>query len=241
MWAALIPAVATIAGSLLSSNANKKAADQATQAQADSTAAQIEANREARAEYRAAADRGVGAIRAGTQRYADTINPLLTPNPVGLEVYRGLTPAQQIGRQDMLRQGQAALAASGLRGAGRAGVGTILDADRRYVASAADKNDEDQRTEMRRAQGSADSARRGLASIYAQEGGSIANTEIGAGNRIGESVASDGTAAAQGARTSGLIQGQATTANGQIYGQAIGAIGSLVADATKYRNADGMA
>lgn len=261
MLGTLISAAVPIIGGLLGSNANKQAAQQASnaaqeaaqiQADAQLRAAQmqIDANKEARQEYRQGADRGIAAIRAGTGRYAETISPLLTPNPVGLRTYRGLTDAQQIGRDDLIRQGRATLAASGLRGAGRAGVAAIMDQDRRYIANAVDQNDAENRQEQRRAQGSADSARRGLAQVYAQEGGAIANTEIGASNQIGQSITNDGRAVGTAAANAGNAQGSAiqnsgiysagaTTANGQLWGDAIGALGSVIADQTKYRPSNG--
>lgn len=234
----LLSVGAPLLGAWLGGNANQKAADTAANASLESTRLQIEANEKARQEYRDAAARGIAAIQAGTGNYASTINPLLTPNPVQLPMYRGLTPNQQIGREDLLRQGKATLAASGLRGAGRAGVGTILDADRRYIASAQDANDRESRGEMRRAQGVADNARAGLAQVYAQEGGAIANTEIGAGNNIGASLAADGRAAGQNAVAAGNAQAQATTANGDLWGGAIGALGSVIADGMKSQNWD---
>jgi hypothetical protein len=229
----LIAAATPIIGAAISSRGNQRAADTAADAQLAGTQAQIAASREARQEFREAADRGIAAIRAGTGRYAETIAPLLTPNPVGLPVRRGLTPGQEIARSDLQREGRATLAASGLRGAGRAGVGTILDADRRFVAAAADANDRDTRGEVRRAQGAADDARSGLARIYAQEGSAIANTETGTGARVGESLASDGRAASAAAANSGIMQGQAITANSQLWGDAIGALGSVIASASR--------
>jgi hypothetical protein len=91
---------------------------------------------------------------------------------------------------------------------------------------------------MRRAQGVADNARTGLAQVYAQEGGAIADTEIGVGNRLGQSLTADGRAQGQAAATAGQIQGQATTANGDLWGNAIGALGSVLADGLKGQNWD---
>jgi hypothetical protein len=233
MLGTLISAAVPLVGAVIGSRGNQRAASTAADAQMAGTQAQIESNREARQEFRAAADRGIGAIRAGTARYADTIQPLLTPRPVMLPTHRGLTSNQQIAREDLRRDGQAALAASGLRGAGRGGVGVLLDADRRFVASAADANDREVRGEMRRAQGSADDAVSGLARVYAQEGGSIANTEIGAGNQMAQSLASDGRAQAAGMSNAGLMQGQAAAANAGLWGDAIGGLGSVVARAAK--------
>ncbi len=231
----IITVGASLLGSYMSSQANQEAADTASEGRLAATQATIAANKEARGEFREAANRGIGAIQAGTSRYAETVNPLLTPNPVGLRTYRGLTASQQIGREDLMRQGRATVAASGLRGAGRGGVAALLDSDRRFVANAADANDREQRGEMRRAQGSADSARTGLAQVYAQEGGSIANTEIGQGNNIASSLASDGRAQAAGLTSAADTQAQATTANGNLWGEAIGALGSVAANSVAKR------
>lgn len=238
MLETILSIAAPLVGGLLSSSSNSSAADTAANASLESARLQIEANERARKEFREAAARGIGAIRAGTGNYAATINPLLTPNPVALPTHRGLTAGQQIAHDDLMRDGRATLAASGLRGAGRAGVGTILDASRRFRANAADTNDRETRGEMRRAQGVADNARSGLAQVYAQEGGAIANTEIGAGNRIGESMTADGRAAGGAAADAGQYQAQATTANGNVWGDAIGALGSVIADASKNGNWD---
>jgi hypothetical protein len=233
MLSTLFQAAVPLVGAFIGSSGNRSAANTAANAQLAGVQAQIEASREARREFREGADRGIAAIRAGTGRYTETIAPLMTPNPVMLPTHRGLTANQQIGRQDLLRQGQATLAASGLRGAGRAGVGTILDADRRFIASAAEGNDRETRGEMRRAQSVADNARAGLAQVQAQEGGAIASTEVGVGNQMGASLAADGRATAAGTAQAGNYQAGATTANAQLWGDAIGGLGSVIANATR--------
>jgi hypothetical protein len=140
-----------IFGAVFASKANKKAAsaqaeasDRSAQIQADalreSTRLQIEASDRAQAEARGAANRGIDAIRAGTMRFASTMQPLTereaefyTPN------YRlGLTPNQTLAREDLQRTGRAFIAKSGLRGAGRAGAAAILNADQRLMAKAAE-------------------------------------------------------------------------------------------------------
>ncbi|MBU8540175.1 hypothetical protein [Falsiroseomonas tokyonensis] len=233
----LIQAGTALFGASQASSANRDAADTAAAGQLAATEAQIAANKEARGEFRAAADRGIAAIRSGTQGYADTIAPLTQARPVGLTTYRGLTSAQQIARDDLRRNGMATLAASGLRGSA-AGIRAVQDSDRRFVASAADAHDQDMRGELRRAQGNADSAVRGLASVRAQEGGAIANTEIGQGNQIAQSLAADGSAQANGLTQAANTQAQATTANGSLWGEAIGGIGSVIADSMKSANTE---
>lgn len=187
----------------------------------------IDANQKARDEMRAAATRGLGYIDTGTQRYADTIQPLLTPNPILLPTYRGLTAGQRIGQDDLNRNIQATLASSGLRGAGRAGVAAGLDQNRRFIAAAHDQNDADARGELRRAQGVADTSRSGLAGVYSGAGTNKANTEIGVGTQIGNNLSNTGTAVAGLTANSGSAAGNAANAAGQYYGNATLATGRL--------------
>lgn len=234
-----IARVATpIVGAVMGANANLSAAGQQRDATAAATAAQLAALRESQALQREAAQRGIGAIRAGTTGYADTIAPLMVERPVMLPAYRGMTQADQIAREDIRRSALANLAASGLRGAGRAGIATVNDADRRFVADAAARDDNRRLSAMQTARASADSARRGLAGIRAQEGSAIANTEIGQGNRIADTAGTIGAVTAEGALSQGQIGAQQTVANAQLYGDALGTIGSVIADFGKRANTD---
>jgi hypothetical protein len=242
-----------IVGAIFGSNANRQAASTAAQASyaaaelqanalRDSTKMQIEAAEKAQAEMRQAANRGIGAIRAGTAQFVSTMQPLTERQA---EFYNpnfrlGLTPNQTIAREDLQRTGRATIAKSGLRGAGRAGAAAILDADRRFLASAAADNDQLNRnaetTNINLRENAAnrrDAATSDIARIYAQEGGSVANTELGQGNRIAESISDTGRATAADTRQIGQVQGRAvlddgmnrantTIANGQLWGNAIG-------------------
>lgn len=234
----LLRGVTALGGTLLGSSANSAAANRSADATLQAAAINAEAAREARAEMEAAKQRGIAAIRAGTQGYTDTVAPLLQARPINLPTYRGLTDAQRIGREDLLRRGQTTLATSGLRGAGRAGVASIMDADRRYLASAIDRNDADRLTEARRAQGAADNARSGLAQIRAQEGGSIANTEIGQGNRMADSIQNQGTYTASANNQAGQTQAGADLANAGLWTDALGTLGSVIAGSIKESNRD---
>ncbi len=225
-----------IAGAVLGANANADAARMQLDGTREATALQTAALREAQQQQREAAARGIAAIRAGTTNYADTIAPMLQERPIVLPTYRGLTEAEQIAREDIRRNGLATVASSGLRGAGRAGVAAIMDADRRFVTSAADRNDTRRINAEQAARTSADSARRGLASIYVQEGGAIANTEIGQGNRIADTEGTIGGVQAQGALSQGAIGAGETTANASLWGDALGTLGAVIADAGKSAN-----
>lgn len=256
----VVSVAAPIAGAIIGSSANSSAAR--AQANASAQAAQLQADallnaqqmnlvasREAMDRQEAAGQRGIAAIRAGTQGYADTIAPLLVERPIALPTYRGLTAAQQIGRDDLQRNALAVLSASGLRGAGRAGVATVMDADRRYVANAVDQNDNRRIAAAQAARTSADNARSGLASVRAQEGGSIANTEIGQGNRMAETglqgartvadlTGTIGGVNAQNALSQGQISAGADIANAGLWGDALGSLGAVIAGYGKSANAD---
>ncbi len=250
---------APVGGALPGVSANNSAAR--THSDASTLAAQIQAKallrsqqmgldatREAQDRQEAAAQRGIAASGAGTTNYADTIAPLLVERPVSLPTYRGLTQAEQIAR-DLNRNSQAILAASGLRGAGRAGVASVMEADRRFVANATQTNDNWRLSALQAARSSADRARTGLATVRAQEGGAIANPEVGQGNRIAETGLSGarteadltgtiGGVQAQNELTQGTVSAGADTANANPYSDALGTLGSVFANAGKSANSD---
>ena len=270
---AAINAAAQIGGALITSSANSDAAATANTARtaaagissdAATRAAQIQADAnqkglgkyidfagQGRDQLNQAKAAGLGAIDAGTQSYANTINPLLTPNPILLPTYRGLTPQQQTGEADMLRTAGATLASSGLRGAGRAGVAAVMDQDRRYQEEARANNDADTRGEMRRAAGVSNNARSGLAGVEAQAGGAKANTEVGIGNQLASSFNNTGSVASNltsatgsalaggvtsaGAATAGAVDSAGQTsassdlATAKLTGSTLGSLGSIIA------------
>jgi hypothetical protein len=227
-----------LVGAYLGTEANADAARLQAGATRDATLLQAAALQRTQQMQREAADRGIAAIRAGTTRYADTIAPMMVERPVMLPTYRGLTEAEGIARDDIRRNSVATLASSGLRGAGRAGVAAVMDADRRFVTSATDRNDDRRIQAMQQARTSADSARRGLAGVYAQEGSAIANTEIGQGNRIADTEGTIGGVQAQGAISQGQIGAGQATADASLWGDALGTLGAVIADAGKSANRD---
>lgn len=245
-WAVAGAAVASIGGALISSSSNKGAADtaaagqtQAAQITADANAAaldkQLAFNQKAQDEYRAASARGLSDIDAGLTTYTNTVKPLLTPAPITLPTYRGLTTQQQTGEKDLLRNANATMAASGLRGAGRAGVGAVLDQDRRYEEDARAANNTADLSARQAAQGVANSTRVGLAGSQLSTGGSKANTELLTGNQLGGSLSQSGqqasaltqatgSAAANAAATGSGYQAQAELANGKVAGSTLGSL-----------------
>jgi hypothetical protein len=242
----------TLGGALISSNANKNAAQ--TVANAQTAAAQDQANANlqatqmeisdqdaARAQLQQSEQQGIGDIQGGLSSYTSTINPLLTPNPIVLPTNQGLTQQQQIGENDLLQNANATLAASGLRGAGRAGVGSVLDEDQRYQAAARTANDTDTRDELRRAQGVANTARTGLAGVQAQAGGSEANTAIGVGNSLASSEQQQGAITSGITQNTGTAQANAATATGNTNAASQLATGQLTSSALGSITADALA
>jgi hypothetical protein len=212
-WDAALNVAGSLGGAIIGTVGNNMAAGRFA-----------DASGQAMAVSEAAKGRGINAIQAGTQRYAETVAPLINERPI-LRPFNGLTPAQTIAREDMLRGGRATLASSNLRGAGRAGVGAIMDADRRFMAGAAQQNDDfnfGQRVSERNRSGA---ARQGLAQVYAQEGGAIASTEVGAGNQMANNLINQGAVAAN-----------STTANANLIGNAFGGLSAIVANEVKERN-----
>jgi hypothetical protein len=222
----VVSGVVNIGGAFIGSRENRRAADTASDAAIRAAEIEQEGSREARQEYRAAADRGVQAIRAGTQNYADIVAPLLYQS----QDY-SLRPHERIALEDLTRDANAYLATSGTRGAGRGGVASVFDMRRRYVADALGR-----REDINRA--TEEAARTNLGNIYAQQGGSIASTETGAGNQIGSTYATAGRAGGDAARYGGEAQANAGLANAQIWSGALGNIGAIIAADEKDRRLD---
>lgn len=229
----ILKGVTTIGGALLGSNANSDAAEARTAANNAALDKQLAYGQQGRDEMRAAADRGLASITAGTKAYTDTTAPLRIERPVMLATNRGLTDQQKIGLEDLQRGDAATLAATGLRGAGRAGVSAVMDRDRRYIADARGGNDRTNLAAKQQARSSADAATANLGQIQAQEGGAKANTELQVGNNIGSSLRADGSVVGQTTRDNGTISAGADTGNAQIYQSALNSLGGIFAGADR--------
>jgi hypothetical protein len=214
----LVPAATSVAGAVVGSNANADALAAQTAANADAQKANTQAAEAARADLNAGKQRGVAAITAGTQGYKDTITPMLSADYDAT----GLTPAQQLQLADVYRSGNAQIAASGLRGAGRAGPLAVMEAGNQYKANALQTNQQRQ-----------DTARQGLAGIYANQGTAIANTEVGTGSRLAGTETNQGATAANLSVTQGENIGNAATADSGVYQKTLGNLSALVTDQTE--------
>lgn len=195
--------------------------DRAQEGYDNAAAATREASAAALAELKRGKEAGIGHINQGVADYSGTIAPLMTERPILLPQYRGLTTQQEMGRQDLMRSGQAALAASGLRGAGRGGVGTVLDSVARYTAGARDQNDAANRTAKVAARSGADAARTGLASIQANAGTAKANAELGVGSQNASTLSNTGQSLGNLAVQSGNTGAAQAVSTGQLAGNAV--------------------
>ena len=238
-------------GNYLAGQQRSDASTRAAQlsANASTQAAQIAADALARSQalMREATARGTDAINSGYDRFEQTMAPLTTARPIMLPTNRGLTDAEQIARGDIRRNALATLAATGLRGAGRAVSQTVMDADRRFVANATQTNDNRRLAAMQDASRRADSATASLATARQGRGQALANIEIGQGNRVagtegqigatqGAGVQQAGAAMAQDASNQGTIASGEITANTMLGQDALGALGSVIADSMKSSN-----
>lgn len=242
---AVVQGVSSVAGGLLGSRANERAAETASDATLEGARLQAEANERAaeiaaeqaelaRQEFRASAQRGIQAIRAGQGEFDARMAQMPTREITGPNE---LTPGQRIAMEDTRRGAQEMLAASGLRGAGRAVTAAINDVEGRQRARFYDVNQARTDDELQRRQRLQELGARNAQAV----GGDIANTEIGAGTRSGQTFRDLGsqqsrlqtaTGQAQGAASqqAGAIQANAGTANANLWGQTIGNISSIVAD-----------
>jgi hypothetical protein len=249
---ALGSGIAKVGGAVIGADANQTAADtssaatvQAAQiaaaANLQATQEELDAQQAARDQYTAASQKGIGYIQGGLNSYESTVAPLLTPAPVTLPSYRGLTPAQQTGEANLLRTGNATLASSGLRGAGRAGVAGVIDQDKQYQEDAATSTNQSDLAARQTAQTVANTSRQNLANTQAQAGGSEANTALLTGNQLGSSLQAGGqaassltsqTGASTGAATAqaGQTQANADTADASLEGSALGSVASALSN-----------
>jgi hypothetical protein len=141
---------------------------------------------------------GEGFIDTGVNQYGQTIAPLMNQQPIELPQYRDLTTQQQLGETNLQRQNQAALAASGLRGAGWSGISSLENSNQQYEAAARAGNDATNLAAMQQAQQVQNQARTGLANVQAAAGTAKANTAIGVGSQIANAQNAQGVAQGSG-------------------------------------------
>lgn len=191
--APVVSAVAPIAGAVISSQANKSAAKTYADASNAATAAQVQANQDAQRRFDA--QQAAGAEAQQRLRQVQSLDPNM------------LTPTQRTRLDDATRDANARLAASGLRGAGRAQAAVIQDTQGRLRGSFFDEN-----------QRRADAA----TSTLAAQG-------VNATNNLAAIDRSTGQAQSMGLRDVGATDAGLDLAQGRNAGVAIGAIAAQMA------------
>lgn len=197
-WA--VPAariITPIAGGLIQAGANQSAANRYAAGQTAAAQALADSNRAAIAR--------LDAVRAETAPARERMIATLGTDP------NTLTPSQMLGREDVLRSTTNQLAASGLRGSGRAGVRVLSEADRSFKANAVDQN-------LRRG----DQAASQLASIGAGANQLAAQTDSASGARL---------AAVDQAKANDAANFEA--GQGRVAGSTLGAVTSAIANSLK--------
>jgi hypothetical protein len=195
----VVAPIAALGGAYLSSRANKDAAEEARKGAEANAAAIREGNRLAQSRYEEQRALSTPAV-AYLQR-------VMAADP------SVLTPEQQRGMADYDRTAAARLAASGLRGAGRAGVAAVNEGRAGYMADLYGQN-----------QRRSDAAAQRLSGGYFDANDNQAAIDRDTGRATGEA-----------ARSGGYLDANATTANAGQWGSAMGAIANLFAKENKER------
>lgn len=196
----IIPAVAQAGGAFLAADANRDAAEEARAAAESQAAAVREGNRLAQARYEQR--------RQASEPAMAYLRQVMAQDP------STLSPQQQRQFDDFMRGSNARLAASGLRGAGRAGVAAVNEGAAQYRANAFGQN-----------QQRSDSAARTLASDFQSVDNNLAGLDR-------DTARATGDAAMRG----GMYGANAGVANAGQLGSAIGAISTLFAREGKERD-----
>ncbi len=200
MWNLIAPALLTLAGTYIASDANARAAQKARAAQVQG--AQITAD----------------AIRQGSEDAQATLRDLRTESAPAVSYLRrvvaepgDLTPAQQVQLDDLRRNVTNTIHSSPFAGSGRAAAALFRRAESDFTNTALDNN-----------RARADNAARTMYGASTGAATGIATNQASTGTAIGKVT---GEALTKG----GLYDAQADIANGTLTGRALGDIGSLIA------------
>lgn len=208
--APIIGGVAALGGAAISTLGNNAAADKASNATRD--AAQIGAD--ALREGQRLADERLEKQRRDAEPAVQYLKRVMAQDP------GQLTPEQLTARDNMRRDVNARLSASGLRGAGRAGVAAANRADLEFSDNAFTTN-----------QRRADTAATGLAGDYNAATRSLADLDRATASSIGN-------ISSRAVERGGTIDANAGLANANQWGSAMGMIGSIIADEKKGRQSN---
>ena len=226
-WATIaaiaIPTIASIGGSLITSNANKSAAK--TAASANTEAARL-ANE--------SIDKQIAAERQGIAEGDVYYGQTQQQAQPGLQYLRNvistpqsLTPEQIAERQDLIRRvtNSSQVAGSALRGSGRSFVDALraIEGDFTNKALAINK-------------ARADNAAGQFTAPYFNSLGAQAGAHATAGRSVGQDIAQQGANAGNALTSSANAANQASTANGTLWGNTLGQVGSEIASGIKKSN-----
>lgn len=258
-----------IAGPIIGGIFNERATTAAVEGQQAGIDAQIALTREAIEELRAGKEealeridvgiaRALGLLDEGTLRSIEQYQQLISigqPGVTHLREVAGLRPdqltsAQEIGKQDLIRETNTQLATSGLRGAGRSGQAVLADAIGRYIANAQTQNlarSDSAASELARIgiggreKVAAAEANRGRGGANIVSGGATAgaNAALGTGTNIANLQENLGSSTADIAGNIGQFQGENQAARGKLIGTAIGNITGLISDSEKRKQTEG--
>lgn len=214
--ASLAGPIASIAGNLISADANERAADKVSESQRYSADILSRALQQGAATRAGGLDRASGMYRQIAEETTPARGRLRS---IVARPEYALTPEQAIHFEDQMRDVNARLARGGLRGAGRAGVGLANEASRRLRAGFAADN----RTAADRAANVLNEDFR--RATFAQPAVATERADVLARGEEGAGRAASGAEAIAGA--TGAQAGLSSTRN---IGAAIGGIGSIIAN-----------
>jgi hypothetical protein len=215
---AVIGGVASIGGALISSNANSKAAEKASQAQ-------LQGAREQIAYLREAADKNEAFAREG-QDYLKDYRATQEP---GESYLRGviadpgsLTPAQAAQLEELRRQTRNQISTSAIAGSGRTAAALLKKTESDFTNDALDRN-----------KARADMAASGMATRSGNAATTIGNISVGLGSKTADLTSQMGQTQGAATKKAGEIEANGITANGNVIGQTLGNLGSIVANETR--------
>lgn len=200
MWDMLLPAVLTLAGTLVSSEANTRASQTATAATLRGAEITADAVREGNQQQQAT----LGQIRAEAAPAVGYLRRVVAEPGE-------LTPTQQTQLDDLRRSVTNTIHSSPFAGSGRTAAALFKKAESDFTQTALDRN-----------RARADDAARTMYGASTNAAARIADSQASTGRATGQAIGDATTAG-------GLYDAQADIANGTLTGRAMGDIGSLIA------------
>lgn len=244
-WFDALPALLQVGGSLggafLGSNANQNAADTIAQSNRDAARINADAQEAGYQRYKALIDQAMAEATAYNnqakqvyQGMADRSAPAVAQlQQTAFSNPYSLTPQQATAREGVIRDANARLAASGMRGAGRAGVATVNKAAQDFDNSAWASNRARADSATNTMFGANQSAQNNVASTDRQTGATRANMLAGAGTAANQASQNSGTYAANATTNTGQTEANSGIADANLWGGAIGALTNVIAQNQK--------